>query len=81
MEINRSAGYITFWLTHELNRPQDIWNGFINDLKEAIPHYYREYNPDTKEWIFPDKYYPIFTKLREKWFADENQTNIFDVDE
>lgn len=77
MEIIKSAGFVTFHLTHELDRPNNIWMGFIEDFKKAIPPYHREYKPETKEWIFPDKYNPIFTKLREKWFADENQENLF----
>ena len=77
MEINKSAGYVTLCLTHELQLDSDIWMEFIRELKEMIPAGYREYKPATKEWVFHDKFMPIVNNLRDKYFTDKDQTNLF----
>lgn len=80
MEIHKSAGYISMRLTHELKRPEDIWRGFLEDLKDSVPATERSYEPETNAWQFPEKYQQVLMRLKNKWFTDKNQVDIFSED-
>ena len=76
METSNTAGYIKLKLTHELDLPDSVWQGFIGELKKGIPAYQREYDKETQEWLILEKYQIVVDTLRKKYFSDNSQLGM-----
>ena len=75
MNIDTSPGYIFFSL-----EPKD-WKlhakDFLKELKESIPLDDRDYDENTQQWTIKERWKYVFYDLRDKYFRDKNQMEMF----
>lgn len=75
MIVEEKAGYIILAL-----EPLD-WKlnakGFLKELKESIPLDDREYDSELQQWYIQKRWQYILRDLRDKYFKDKNQTDMF----
>lgn len=77
MLIEHVAGYVNLTLDEkELTLNQNIWMGFIEDLKREVPREARNYDPETRIWNIDEIYYETVLALRKRHFSDPNQLDL-----
>ena len=76
MYVDKVPGFVNFRLTSEMILPQQVWQGFIEDVKKELPSHARDYDPKTYTWTVNEAGWKTVCQLRKKWFMDERQVNL-----